>query len=79
MIRIQNKADCCGCEACVQICPINAIVFNEDECGFGYPVVNEVKCVNCGLCEKVCPIQNQQESKADKSVYAAINPDNETR
>ena len=79
MIRIQNKADCCGCEACVQICPICAIVFNEDECGFGYPVVNEETCVNCGLCENVCPIQNQQESKSDKSVYAAINPDNETR
>ena len=79
MIRIQNKVDCCGCEACVQVCPISAIVFNEDECGFGYPVINEDTCVNCGLCEKVCPILNKRELKSDKIVYASINPDNETR
>ncbi len=53
-IFIENKYNCCGCEACVQICPKNAIKMQEDDEGFSYPVVDDEFCVECGLCEKVC-------------------------
>ena len=63
MIRIQNKIDCCGCNACGDICAHNAISFKTDIEGFWYPDVDMDKCVDCGLCEKVCPIINIKELK----------------
>ena len=56
MINIENKKDCCGCMACGDICPKDAITFKIDEEGFWYPVVNYDLCIDCGLCEKSCPM-----------------------
>lgn len=58
MINIQNKVDCCGCNACGDVCAHKAITFKTDIEGFWYPEVDTEKCVDCGLCEKVCPIIN---------------------
>ena len=54
MIKITNPSDCCGCTACLNICPHNAITMQPDALGFLYPQVNETKCINCNLCEKIC-------------------------
>ena len=35
MIQIKDKADCCGCTACVSICPKDAITMEPDTLGFG--------------------------------------------
>lgn len=74
MIEIKNKMDCCGCYACCNICPKNAIEMIEDDNGFKYPKVDKEKCINCNLCEKVCPIlsQTKVENKI-KVAYACIN------
>lgn len=56
MININNKANCCGCNACGDVCTKNAISFKTDIEGFWYPEVNKDLCNDCGLCEKVCPI-----------------------
>lgn len=56
MIFIKNKEDCCGCGACYNICPKEAVRMIEDNEGFLYPNINENSCINCGLCEKVCPV-----------------------
>ena len=58
MITIQNKAECCGCTACYNICPKEAIQMKPDFEGFLYPFVNAERCVECGLCDAVCPVQN---------------------
>lgn len=79
MINIIDKHKCCGCSACVQICPKQCIDFDEDEEGFKYPLVNKDLCVDCGMCEKVCPYLNQNISKEPLNVYAAINPNEEIR
>ena len=75
MIHIQNKTDCCGCNACGDICPKNAITFGTDPEGFWYPEVDPCKCIECGLCEKVCPVLNVKELKkndlAEPVCYAA--------
>ena len=63
MIDISNKEDCCGCNACGDICAHSAISFKTDHEGFWYPEVDKAKCVDCGLCEKVCPIINIKELK----------------
>ncbi|WP_281084974.1 Coenzyme F420 hydrogenase/dehydrogenase, beta subunit C-terminal domain [Segatella bryantii] len=63
MINIQNKVECCGCNACGDICAHKAITFKTDIEGFWYPEVNKDLCTNCGLCEKVCPIINIKDLK----------------
>lgn len=55
----KDKSDCCGCEACVNICKRNAIKMQEDEYGFLYPQIDSSLCVECGQCKKVCSYQNE--------------------
>lgn len=64
MIQITNKEQCCGCNACGDACPKDAITFPQDVEGFWYPKVDLEKCVNCGLCNKVCPLQNMDKVKS---------------
>lgn len=82
MIDIQNKIDCCGCNACGDICGKHAISFVTDNEGFWYPKVNKDLCVDCGLCDKVCPIQNKAnhiERFAEPVVFAAYTKDEAIR
>jgi len=82
MINIQNKVDCCGCNACGDICGKHAISFVTDNEGFWYPEVNRELCVDCGLCDKVCPIQNKAdfvERYAEPNVFAAYTKDEAIR
>jgi ferredoxin len=58
MIKIIEKAKCCGCGACVNVCPKQCIEMQLDNEGFLYPVVDENQCVECNLCDKVCPLDN---------------------
>ena len=64
MIRIEDPKKCCGCTACMSVCPQNAITMKPDVLGFMYPKVDELLCVKCGLCEKVCAFNE----KYDKSL-----------
>lgn len=52
-MKIINE-ECCGCGACYNSCPVNAISILQDKEGFLYPIVDESICTNCGLCKKVC-------------------------
>lgn len=79
MIDILDKHNCCGCNACVQKCPINCISMHEDEEGFLYPIVDLNRCVNCHLCEKVCPCLDQIEPLLPLSCYAAQNINEDIR
>lgn len=72
MIEIRDKTKCCGCTACVNVCPKNCIIMKEDNEGFLYPYVNIGVCINCQLCEKVCPILNNKEEVENHNQKAAI-------
>lgn len=52
--KVNNFERCCGCAACFNICPQNAISFEKNIKGFMYPKIIKSKCVSCGLCKKVC-------------------------
>lgn len=79
MIHIDDKKDCCGCEACAQRCPKRCISMQEDGEGFLYPRVDHSLCIDCGLCEKVCPVLHQDTPREPQAVYAAKNPDETVR
>lgn len=79
MIHITDKNKCCGCSACVQVCPKQCIKMIPDEEGFDYPSVDLESCVNCGLCEKVCPILNENEERLPIKTFAAKNRNNSIR
>ncbi len=70
------KSECFGCEACVQICPKSAIMMQEDDEGFRYPIINKALCINCGLCRKVCPKENMPSSfDEEKYVFGGYHTD----
>lgn len=79
MIHIDEKSKCCGCEACVQICPLHCISLYCDKEGFRYPQVDLSKCVDCGLCEKSCPVINSEgdDLKLPLKTLACKHPDRE--
>lgn len=58
MVIASNPELCCGCMACEQICPCNAISETKNEKGFLIPSINYDKCIQCGACQKVCPVND---------------------
>lgn len=79
MIDIKDKKDCCGCNACGDVCRQEAITFLSDNEGFWYPQVNKDKCTDCHLCEKICPMLNIGSLKHndwdEPKVYGGYNKD----
>ena len=69
-VEEKEKSECCGCTACVSICPHDAIIMQPDALGFLYPKIDEMKCVGCGLCEKVCAFNENYD--ASKNLDAPI-------
>ena len=61
MLEIIDKSNCCGCHACYNACPQNAITMKKNELGFRYPAIDKEKCIDCGLCKKVCPVLNKKK------------------
>ncbi len=73
--EIVEKKECCGCAACLNICPVGAIVMEEDEEGFLYPVINKNgKCIECRRCLEVCPVRNKTiENECEQFGYVVQN------
>lgn len=72
---IQKNEKCCGCTACANICPVNAIKMCEDEEGFLYPHIDENKCIKCNLCEKNCPVIHPIKNENEIKSYAVRTKD----
>lgn len=74
MINITDKSLCCGCTACVNICPVQCIVMRRDRKeGFDYPVANPDICIGCGKCNSVCPMQNSVPEHQPIDVFATYS------
>lgn len=43
--------ECLACGACVEACPVGAIVEKD-----GKFVINADECLSCGACADVCPV-----------------------
>ena len=81
-MHIVNEEYCCGCTACKNICPKQAINMEKSKEGFFYPQVDEEKCINCLLCERVCPFNEKKAQELKNKlprVYAVKNKNSEIR
>ena len=80
MIRgCEEKNNCCGCTACMHICPVEAIEMKEDEERFFYPSVDQGKCIGCGKCVAVCPflVDKKDQINIKQQYYAVKHKNNE--
>lgn len=75
MIKITNKSQCCGCGACVTVCPTRCVSLVSDDEGFGYPVVDSSRCADCGLCGSVCPFLATYTPNHHPQAFAAKHRD----
>ena len=75
MIEIIRKENCCGCTACLNICPVNCVEMQLDSEGFRYPIVDKNKCINCHKCEMVCPVINQPAEGIKPTAFLARTKD----
>lgn len=77
-----KKEDCCGCDACYNICPTDCIKMLDDNEGFWYPEVEKAECIECRACIDVCPaIENASTNGAleDPEVIACYSLDEDNR
>jgi len=78
----EGKEHCCGCTACANICPRNAITMTIDEEGFLYPEIDTHLCVECGACLKVCAFHKKDFANKipkEQEVFALKHVDDEVR
>ena len=68
--RTLDKEKCCGCEACSNICPTDAIQMFPDDFGFMYPKTCFDRCIHCEQCIKRCPQLSKMRPQLDScTVY----------
>lgn len=68
---LEETTDCCGCNACVQVCPTKAISLHSDKYGFVYPTITPALCVDCKRCQSVCPSINNFSDQVTPKVLSA--------
>lgn len=70
----KSHDQCCGCEACRDICPQSAITMAEDGAGFRHPVIDPTACTGCGACSEICS-RAETVLRAPLKGYAAAAKD----
>ncbi len=60
--RVSSR-NCAGCQLCVQICPYDAIDYDEEKKVVN---VNEILCQGCGACAAICPSGTSQQTSFTK-------------
>lgn len=72
---VSTKADCTACQACFNICPVQAITMKTDSEGFLYPYINNDKCIQCKQCQRACPSLNEPKKQDCQASYGAYVTD----
>ncbi len=75
-LRGRGKA-CCGCYACLNVCPRDAITMSTDYDGNCMAVVDMLSCVDCGLCVGACPQLNIKHENSPKPQCYAFKASDE--
>lgn len=64
---------CTACDACMNICPKNAIAITEDKYGFYEPQIDKDACIQCGLCDKICPALHTSNCKLEYEAFCGYS------
>ncbi len=76
VILFKEEKECCGCGACSNICPKNAIKMVENSQGFVFPQIDYSICVGCESCIKVCQFRKVERYENQvKSAWVAAASD----
>jgi NAD-dependent dihydropyrimidine dehydrogenase PreA subunit len=62
-------------QACVEVCPVDCIHFDEGEDVMLY--INPDECIDCGACEPACPVTAifaEDDVPSDQDSFKEINP-----
>lgn len=78
-VKALNPDYCCGCGACYNSCPVDAITMQHDKEGFLAPVIDNEKCISCGICRKTCPVINTPYKNSSEPKCYAVMADDEIR
>lgn len=63
-------------QACVEVCPVDCINFDEGEDRMLY--ISPDECIDCGACEPECPVTAifpEEDVPANLKQYIAMNRD----
>lgn len=71
-----DKQDCCGCAACFNICPKNAISMKLDDEEFLYPSMDSSLCIDCKQCLSICPLKNERQAATGIQEFAIARSKN---
>ena len=52
MSYVINQEKCLKCQACINMCPVQAITMEGNNV-----VIDKKKCIACGTCANICPVQ----------------------
>ena len=74
-VILRDLSDCCGCGACLQVCPTKSVSLIEDEFGFKSAHVNSTTCIDCDKCRSVCPSLNPYDDDITPFCYSAYAKD----
>lgn len=70
-LQTKDKSECCGCTACVTVCPKKCLVVEKDEYGFMFPRLEKPEeCIHCHRCEVVCPLEKNKSINPKESYPA---------
>jgi len=61
-------------QACVEVCPVDCIHFDEGDDKMLY--INPDECIDCGACEPACPVSAiyaEDDVPADMATFKTIN------
>lgn len=78
ILDILKMNKCCGCGACINVCPQKALTYSNDKYGFTIPAINLNLCIDCGKCLRICPETESEEYKPQLA-YAAMNKNKKER
>ncbi len=77
IILFKDKTDCCGCGACMNVCPKQSITMQPDEYGYLYPHIDRDVCVKCHACKQVCTYQGDNYGSEPKHAFVGVNRNKE--
>lgn len=63
-------------QACVEVCPVDCIHFDEGEDRMLF--INPDECIDCGACEPACPVTAifaEDDVPSDQAEFTKLNAD----